>query len=59
MHKYVLLLATGEVALDTRRRVTPRLSVDMPSMAWRIRTVTALSVLFIATGATFRSGPGF
>ncbi len=60
LFKLALLGATVLVAADARLRIIPRLSpATLPAMARRIVAVTALSVLFVATGVTFRVGPLF
>lgn len=55
--KLTLLLLTVLTALDVRLRIIPRLSPqNLPSLGIRIVFVTLLSVLFVATGASFRGG---
>jgi putative copper export protein len=57
LFKLLLLTATLIVAADARLRIIPRLSPrTLPAMARRIVTVTVLAVLFVATGAAFRTG---
>lgn len=55
--KLGLLAATLALAADARLRMIPQLSTDnLDAMARRIRLVTALSVLFVVAGVTFRTG---
>lgn len=55
--KLVLLLTTAGFAINARFRVIPTLSPEtLPLMAWHIRTVTALSIVFVATGVFLRTG---
>lgn len=55
--KLSLLAATAGLALNARFRVVPRLDADsLPLMAWHVRGVTLLSVLFVATGVFLRNG---
>lgn len=55
--KIALLLTTAGFAINARFRVIPTLSGEtLPLMAWHIRTVTVLSVLFVATGVFLRTG---
>lgn len=57
MLKVTLLLLTVLTALDVRLRIIPALSPQtLPSLAIRILFVTALSVLFVVAGASFRGG---
>lgn len=59
-HKLLLLALTAAIALHARLRVIPRLSPEtLPLMAWHIRAVTLLSVLFVGVGAGFRIGGWF
>lgn len=55
--KFALLGATVALALHARLRLVPRLdAARLPLLAWHIAGVMALSVLFVATGAAFRTG---
>ena len=55
--KLALLTTTVMLALDARFRIIPKLSADtLPVMARRIVLVTLVSVLFVATGVSFRGG---
>lgn len=55
--KLLLLTITVAFAADARLRVIPRLSEDnLPSLAWHIIPVTAVSVLFVFVGVSFRIG---
>ena len=55
--KLTLLALTVGLALDARLRVIPRLSErNLTDMAWHIVPVTVLSVLFVLTGVSFRTG---
>ncbi|MBT2129731.1 hypothetical protein [Aliiroseovarius lamellibrachiae] len=55
--KLILLAVTVIFAINARFRVIPTLSADTLSiMAWHIRAVTVLSVLFVLTGAFLRTG---
>ncbi len=55
--KLALLGATAALALNARLRVVPTLSSEtLPLMAWHVRAVTLLSVLFVATGVFLRTG---
>lgn len=55
--KLGLLAATLATALEARIRVLPTLSAQtLPAMARRIAVVTALSVLFVVVGVSFRGG---
>lgn len=55
--KLLLLTITVAFAADARFRVIPRLSEDnLPSLAWHIIPVTAVSVLFVFVGVSFRIG---
>jgi putative copper export protein len=57
MAKLALLALTGAIAMDARLRIVPHLSEDnLPSMARHIAAVTALSVLFVVVGVSFRTG---
>ncbi|MCC7461709.1 MAG: CopD family protein [Gammaproteobacteria bacterium] len=56
--KLLLLAATVLIAADARLRIIPRLSPrTLPALARRVVAVTVLSVLFVATGVSFRTGP--
>jgi len=56
--KLWLLTVTIALAADARLRIIPHLSIDnLAAMGRRIRWVTLLSVLFVAVGVTFRTGP--
>lgn len=53
--KLVLLATTAAMAVDARFRIIPKLSAEtLPVMARRIRLVTAVSVLFVLVGVSFR-----
>lgn len=55
--KLCLLVLTGGLALDVKLRVIPKLSdKTLKSLAWHIRTVTILAVLFVLMGASIRVG---
>ena len=55
--KLALLATTVALALDARFRIIPRLSAEtLPVMARRIALVTAVSVLFVVVGVSFRGG---
>jgi putative copper export protein len=55
--KLFLLAITVILALDSRLRLIPKLSVNnLPSLAWHIVVVTIVSVLFVVVGVSFRSG---
>ncbi|MDX3774186.1 CopD family protein [Chromatiaceae bacterium AAb-1] len=57
MIKLVLLALTVILALDARFRVIPHLSASkLTDMAWHIIPVTIISVLFVLTGVSFRTG---
>jgi putative copper export protein len=55
--KLTLLAITVALALDARFRVLPKFDASrLTDMAWHIVPVTVLSVLFVATGVSFRAG---
>lgn len=55
--KLGLLLATALLAAHARLFLIPKLTADrLPTLAWHIVPVTALSVLFVLAGASFRVG---
>jgi len=55
--KLVLLVASALLALDARLRVIPRLKPErLSALVWHVAPVTVISVLFLAVGATFRTG---
>ena len=55
--KLGLLLATAGFALNARFRVIPNLTAEtLPVMAWHIRAVTVMAVLFVAAGVFIRTG---
>ncbi|HSF33789.1 MAG TPA: CopD family protein [Candidatus Tectomicrobia bacterium] len=55
--KLFLLAITVAFAADARLRIIPRLSEDnLVSLAWHIVPVTAVSVLFVFVGVSFRTG---
>ncbi|MEQ9364147.1 MAG: CopD family protein [Leptospirales bacterium] len=55
--KLTLLALTAAFAVDARLRIIPGLSEkNLNSLAWHIVPVTVLSVLFVATGVSFRTG---
>lgn len=57
LFKLALLTATVLLAIDARLRIIPKLSAKtLPVMGRRIRLVTALSVLFVVVGVSFRGG---
>ena len=55
--KLSILAATAGFALNARFRVVPKLDArSLPLMAWHVRGVTLLSVLFVATGVFLNNG---
>lgn len=55
--KLLLLATTVGLALSARLRLLPRLSEEnLPELAWHIRGVTLVSVLFVVVGVSFRTG---
>jgi putative copper export protein len=55
--KLFLLAITIVFAMDARLRITPRLSEEnLISFAWHIVPVTAVSILFVVVGVSFRTG---
>lgn len=55
--KLTLLALTMALAADARLRIIPNLSVDnLGSLARHIVPVTAISVLFVVVGVSFRTG---
>lgn len=55
--KLVLLAITVGLAAHARLRLIPRLTPDtLPKLAWHIRAVTVVAVLFVVVGATLRYG---
>ncbi|WP_148715730.1 CopD family protein [Chitinolyticbacter meiyuanensis] len=55
--KLFLLSLTVALAIDARLRVIPHLTEhNMKSLAWHILPVTAISILFVAAGVSFRTG---
>lgn len=55
--KLGLLALTAVIALDARLRVIPRLDAErLTDLAWHVVPVTALSVLFVVVGVSFRNG---
>jgi Copper resistance protein D len=53
--KLGLLAATVALAAHARVRLIPRLDDDtLPRLAWHIRTVTVVAVLFVLAGASIR-----
>ncbi len=55
--KLALLGCTFALAIDARLRIIPKLSQDnMASLAFHIIPVTALSVLFVVAGVSFKTG---
>lgn len=59
-HKLLLLALTALVAAHARLRVIPHLNAStLPLMAWHVRIVTLLSVLFVGVGVGFRIGGWF
>ena len=55
--KLGLLAITLALAIHARLRVVPKLSDDtLPTLAWHIRLVTIVAVLFVLAGASIRFG---
>ncbi len=55
--KLFLLAITIGFALDARLRIIPKLSTrNLTALAWHIVPVTAVSVLFVVAGVSFRIG---
>ncbi len=55
--KLVLLVLTVILAVHARFRVIPKLDDStLPALAWHIRAVTVLAVLFVLVGASIRLG---
>jgi putative copper export protein len=55
--KLGLLALTVALAVHARFRVIPKLSDStLPTLAWHIRVVTVLAVLFVLAGASVRFG---
>lgn len=55
--KLIILAATITLAADARLRIIPKLSEEnLVALAWHIIPVTILSVLFVVTGVSFRTG---
>jgi putative copper export protein len=55
--KLCLLLVTLALAVDARLRIIPKLSADnLSALAWHIVPITAVSVLFVVVGVSFRTG---
>ncbi len=55
--KLALLMLTFAFALDAKLRVIPKLNEDnLTDMAFHIIPVTVLSILFVITGVSFRTG---
>ena len=55
--KLGLLALTLALAIHARLRVVPKLSDDtLPTLAWHIRLVTIVAVLFVLAGASIRFG---
>jgi putative copper export protein len=55
--KLTLLAITVVTAAEVRLRILPRLTAaTLPAMARRIALVTAVSVLFVLVGVSFRGG---
>jgi putative copper export protein len=55
--KLLLLAATLALALDARLRLIPRLHAgSLRALAWHIVPVTAISVLYVVVGVSFRTG---
>jgi hypothetical protein len=51
------LAASLALALHARLRLIPHLSpVTLPALGWHIRSITAVSVLFVLAGASIRFG---
>jgi hypothetical protein len=52
-----LLAMTMALAADATLRIIPNLSAaNLASLAWHVATVTAISVLFVVVGVSFRTG---
>jgi putative copper export protein len=57
MAKIVLLLLTIGLAIHARLLLVPRLTAEnMGALAWHIRIVTLLAVLFVVLGVGIRTG---
>tara|TARA_R100001224_G_scaffold1703_3_gene1195 strand:+ start:10363 stop:10653 length:291 start_codon:yes stop_codon:yes gene_type:complete len=57
MAKLGLLALTAGFAISARFRVIPNLSpANLNLMAWHIVSVTAISILFVVVGVSFRTG---
>lgn len=55
--KVALLVITIALAADARIRLIPHLTnARLRSLAWHIRTITVVAVLFVVFGATIRYG---
>ncbi len=55
--KLALLAMTMALAADARLRIIPNLSAtNLASLAWHVVPVTAISVLFVVVGVSFRTG---
>lgn len=55
--KLILLAITIGFALDARLRIIPNLSEhNLGALAWHVVPVTAVSVLFVVVGVSFRTG---
>lgn len=55
--KLGLLVLTLALAIHARLRVVPKLSDDtLPTLAWHIRLVTIVAVLFVLAGTSIRFG---
>lgn len=55
--KLVLLVVTLVLAAHSRLRLIPDLSAEtLPKLAWHIRLVTVVAVLFVVVGASVRFG---
>jgi putative copper export protein len=55
--KLALLAMTMAFAADARLRIIPNLSAaNLTSLAWHVVPVTAISVLFVVVGVSFRTG---
>lgn len=55
--KLALLTMTVAFAADARLRIIPNLSAaNLGALAWHVAPVTAISVLFVVVGVSFRTG---
>ncbi|QPN72011.1 CopD family protein [Synechococcus sp. CBW1108] len=55
--KLLLLAATAALAIHARLRLIPHLTdANLSSLAWHIRSITALAIAFVVVGALIRLG---